>query len=846
MDGGIRILHVEDDAAFSDLTAQYLEAELGNVEIETTTSAEEGLDLLDADAFDCVISDFDLPGMDGLSLLETVRERDETMPFILFTGQGSEEVASDAISAGVTDYLQKGTGTERYEILANQIVNAVEKTRATKRAQRLQARFESLSAAFPDVGFYIDEAGRYVDVLAGEKSQLLYDDPEALLGERFHDILDPEVADTFQETVEAAIAEEAVQTIEYELDVQAGTRWFEGRVAPIDPSIDDEPAVIWVARDITDRKRRENELEQTRERYETILRYVSDYVLIVDGSGDISYASPSVERVMGYSADEIVGESAFSFVYEEDETIATEAFAELIEDPDAEITVEYRSVDADGEPRWIEVRGGNFFDQPLIEGILVTVRDISDRKAPKQELEATKRRLDLALEGADAGIWEWDLETDELYWSDELLDMLGLSPSAFTGDIGFFEDRLHPDDANRVAQTIEEAIAADRTYRTEQRIRHADGHYVWIEVRGLVVDQDDNRTMLGIGIDVTDRKRRERELERHRSLVQAAGDGMYTLDEEGHFTFVNDALTTLSGYEAEELLGESATTLISEEDYERGNQLIRSLLRSDRTSGTFEMDLHTKDGQVIPCSTHVALLMDDGEFRGSAGVARDITDRKRRERQLQRQNERLDEFARVVSHDLRNPLSVATGRLELAMEEVDSEHLEDVEAGLERMEELINDLLTLAQAGEDVSDPELVDLGAFAEECWQHIDAEEATLTVTTDATIVADASRLRSLLENLMHNAVSHGGEDVTVTVGPLPDGFFVEDDGAGIPPANRDRLFESGFTTRDGGTGEGLSIVHNIVTAHGWHIDVTDSTAGGARFELSGVRFANGADTQ
>jgi signal transduction histidine kinase len=224
-------------------------------------------------------------------------------------------------------------------------------------------------------------------------------------------------------------------------------------------------------------------------------------------------------------------------------------------------------------------------------------------------------------------------------------------------------------------------------------------------------------------------------------------------------------------------------------------------------------------------------------------MIRDVTERAERERRLQRQNERLDGFAAIVSHDLRNPLNVAEGRLELAREECETEHLAPVASAHDRMRELIDDLLALARSGQGLAGLTSVALPGLAERCWDSVSVPDATLDVRTDATVRADEARLQRLLENLFRNAVEHGdgdgGGDVTLTVGDLPegDGFFVADDGPGVPPAARGRAFEPGYSTTTEGTGLGLSIVRDVAEAHGWTVELTDADDGGARFEFRGV---------
>lgn len=155
------------------------------------------------------------------------------------------------------------------------------------------------------------------------------------------------------------------------------------------------------------------------------------------------------------------------------------------------------------------------------------------------------------------------------------------------------------------------------------------------------------------------------------------------------------------------------------------------------------------------------------------------------------------------------------------------------------MEQLIDDLLSLAKTGEEIDHTETVDVGRLAVECWQYLSTEEATLQVETEQLVTADRNRLTQLLENLFRNAVEHGGSTVTITVGALADGFFVADDGPGIDPADRDRIFERGYSSTRGGTGLGLSIVEQIAEAHGWEIELADSETGGLRIELTRVKL-------
>jgi PAS domain S-box-containing protein len=284
--------------------------------------------------------------------------------------------------------------------------------------------------------------------------------------------------------------------------------------------------------------------------------------------------------------------------------------------------------------------------------------------------------------------------------------------------------------------------------------------------------------------------------------------------------------------------------------FETGEPIVAGDVRT--LEGLYDPDTAVRSEMILPLGDRGVFLagsersdaFDDGlvsvakVFAANVEAALDRAEREQelrtREAEFRRQSERLGEFASVVSHDLRNPLGVAQGHLDILGEEVDSPHLDAIDAAHERMRTLIEDLLTLARQGQAVGDTESVDLRLLVTEAWVAVDG--GALEAADDlGDLDCDDDRVRELLVNLFSNAVEHGGEDVTVTVGRLDEGgFYVADDGPGIPPDRREEVFERGVTTVDGGTGFGLAIVRSIAEAHGWSVSATESESGGARFEI------------
>ncbi|WP_058367392.1 sensor histidine kinase [Haloparvum sedimenti] len=338
--------------------------------------------------------------------------------------------------------------------------------------------------------------------------------------------------------------------------------------------------------------------------------------------------------------------------------------------------------------------------------------------------------------------------------------------------------------------------------------------------------------------------------------------GIWLADERGER--LEPVAVTATG---DAMLGDHPTytpgNSLSWEAYESGTERWYDDLRevperyNDATRIRSELILPVGDHGVMNVGSPSANAFDELDLTvarllaRTTAVALDRTDREerlqRRTDELERQNDRLERFASVVSHDLRNPLSVASGNVELAtaaLEDGDPatarERLDAVASAHDRMDRLIADLLELSRQGETVGSPETVAIEAIAKRAWEHVDVGGASLRIAEAPTIRADPDRLQQLFENLFRNSIDHGGRGVTVTVDALPGGFAVADDGPGIDIEDRESVFEFGHTTDAEGTGLGLAIVREIAHAHGWEVALTAADDGGVRFEFRGVEHA------
>ncbi|MHB9285682.1 PAS domain S-box protein [Halobacteriales archaeon Cl-PHB] len=374
----IRVLHVEDDVGFADLTADVLGGD-DDLHVDTELHPGEALERLADSDYDCIVSDHDMPGMNGIEFLEAVRADDPDVPFILFTGKGSEQVASRAISAGVSDYLQKGGGTDRFEILANRIRNAVERTRAQRDLQERTAHLEQAQSV-ADLGSWEK------DILADEIdwSDAVYDifdideeDRTDLDHAAFLDYVHPDDRERVDAAWQAAL-DGADYDVEHRIVTDAGeTRWVRER-AEIAFEEDGTPTTaLGIVQDITDRKAREDRLQQTAGRLAAIFEQSPDMINYHDSEGNILDPNPRLCERTGYSRAELTGMKVWDFDHDLDPDEARRIWEHTRPGESHKLTSSYECADGSTVPVEVHIRR---LDQGNTDHFVVISREIGDRE----------------------------------------------------------------------------------------------------------------------------------------------------------------------------------------------------------------------------------------------------------------------------------------------------------------------------------------------------------------------------------------------------------------------------------------------------------------------------------
>ena len=323
------------------------------------------------------------------------------------------------------------------------------------------------------------------------------------------------------------------------------------------------------------------------------------------------------------------------------------------------------------------------------------------------------------------------------------------------------------------------------------------------------------------------------------AVVENLRDPVLVLDDERRVVDFNDASTRIwpdLGDHVGDAFEAACPTLAEEVDPTGDDEATQITMPADGRDHHYSVTLSR-------------VARRDGDDEWLSVLLRDVSALEQSRWQLERQNERLDQVASTVSHDLRNPINVADGYTEILERMIDEDgldadgadtavqHLDEIRTSHGRMEAIIDDILTIAREGKTVEDTEAVSLATAAQDAWKNVDTSEATLTVADDRQLRADRSKFLSILENCFRNALDHGPDDVIVEIGATEDGFYVADDGPGIPPEHADSVFEYGYTTTDEGTGLGLSIVKTMAESHGWTVEHDADYDDGARFVFESV---------
>ncbi|MEA2030092.1 MAG: PAS domain S-box protein [candidate division Zixibacteria bacterium] len=631
--------------------------------------------------------------------------------------------------------------------------------------------------------------------------------------------------------------------------------------------------------DITGRKKMENELRKSEERYHRIADATTDYIYTVhiddDGKPAKTIHGVACKSVTGYSPEEFINNPHLwiQMIPEKDRDIVRDQTSRILSNNVPE-PVEHRIIHKDGSIRWVKsslvANRDNHGNLLSYDGL---ISDITERRKISEELEKTNKRLELAMDAGEHGFWDWDLDTNDVYFSPRYYTMLGYEPGELPMRLETWVDLLHPDDREATVSTVQEYVRKAQQYEVEFRLRTKDGGWRWISGKGKAFEKGSSgkpNRVVGVHVDITERKQIEIELKKSRNeyklIIDNIDEVFYRTDTNGNVVMVSPSGAKLLGYySADEMKGLNIANDFYAVPEERDESL--KLLSKNGKVSNYKVTLKKKDGTLILIIVNSHYYYDaEGNILGVEGLFIDITERKsleEREARAQRL-ETAGQIAGQVAHDFNNLLAPLTAYPELIREHLPKNHkalsyLGGIETAASRIADINQDLLTLGRRGYYKQGPlnlnEIIiqaieGMGHLPDTLNCEIDLEEKLRNVN------GGGAQIHRIFMNLLHNArdaiqdigkiyirsENYYVDEVSVIYGHVPKGEYVKltvsDNGCGIPKDIADKIFDPFFssksTDRKKGSGLGLSVVQSVMQDHGGYIDLSTEVDKGTSFYL------------
>jgi PAS domain S-box-containing protein len=865
----LRVLHLEDNDHDAELVRRRLAKEGITLEFTQVTKRETYVEALEKEHFDLIMCDFSLPGFNGGAALDLAHERHPRTPFIFVSGTLAPNVAIESLKRGAANCVSK----DSLDRLAPAILAALQEREAGER--RLEAQealseraelFEQISETVTDLVVVLDLDGRRL--YSSPSYQTLFKTDSLQGTDAFADI-HPEdrlrIRQLFDETVQTGAGKPA----EFRLLLKDGAvRYLESQGGVIRDKAGAVSSVIVVSRDMTKRKRAEEKLKASEDRFRCLFQTANDAIILTDVSGNIGAWNSAAQRMFGYSEEEVRSKPLTSLLPERYRERQQAGFGLTTASRFIAIAVELHGLRKDGSEFPLELSLSTWRSDGE-RAYSATLRDITERDQTRQTLEQLRRQNELLLNSAGEGICGLNREGKITFINPAAAKMLGYSVGEVVG-CSWQEVVCRTQAQQAPPWPTASSLRATLDYGTVHRVAdqqfwrkngtHFSAEYVCTPVRdknvctGAVVVFKDN----------TEHQQVAAQLREQAALIEDATDAICVINMDARIIYWNKSAASLYGWSAHEAIGRIAHDLLFKRETHRPDQAFRTLIDNREWKG--ELLQVTKAGREIVVQSRWTLMHDNqGTPKSILVINTDITEKKDLEAQFLRA-QRLESIGRLaggIAHDLNNvlsPILMIAPLLESKLADPeDRKMLEMAATSARRGADLVGQILSFSRGAEEKQS--LVQIRTLINE---QVKVARQTFPPSIDVRskvaqdlrlVLGNATQLFQVVMNLCVNArdaMPNGGILSLEAENVLLDNEYVRlhpeaktgphvvltisDTGTGIPPEILDKIFKSFFTTKKPGrgTGLGLSTVLTIVTNHHGHMRVKSEVGKGAKFDI------------
>ncbi len=865
------VLYVDDEPDLLDIAKLFLER-TGFFQIDTCTSVSEAQEKLALHTYDAIISDYQMPGMDGIEFLKYLRRHGQKLPFILFTGKGREEVVIEALNCGADLYIQKGGDPKSQFIeLDHKLKLAIDRKQANDKLKESQQRMTEIIDHLPDATFAIDldqnviAWNRAMEEMTGvSKKQILmkgdyeYSIPfygirrPMLLNLVLHE--DREVEKKYPCLVRQGEKLISESHISFDVGGKGAFLWF--IASPLYDTEGNITGAIESIRDITDRKLVEEDLKKGEERYRAVIESQTELICRFLPDGTHVFVNNAYCRYFGKKPGEIIGTKFVPDLVEEDRKRVRKHFLSMSRQNPVAI-IEHRIIMPDGQVRWQQWSDRAIFDNKgrLLEYQSVG-RDITDRKNAEDSRHRYEHRLADIINFLPDATFVIDQDRKVISWNRAMEEITGVPAEQMLGkgdyvyalpfygcrrpilvDLVFEPDEELEKNYYHIIQKKGDLLIAE----TQLARPMGKSTYLWGKATPLYDESGARVGAIESIRDITDRKKTELALVRQTKFVQTLMDALPTpvfyKNRDGTYTGCNTAFEQFIGIPREQLIGRTGYDIAPPEFadvYRRADEE----LFSSRNVQQYEAAMQKADGSIHDAIFYKAPLYDDqGEVTGLIGSILDITERKDAEKALQVVNKKLNMLNSITRHDILNKLAVLRAYLDLTKEKItDPELLHNLEKG-EHAATVIKWQIEFTRNYQDIGaqTPQWQVVRDTIYSAAKQLNPTGVTIDVAVDDVEILADLNLEKVFYNLMENSLFHGDHvtHIDISAHEREHHLIITycDNGVGIPAEEKHKLFQKGYGKH---TGLGLFLSREILSITEIGILENGEPGKGVRFEI------------